>query len=129
MEAQFIHDGAAIDYVPTTATPAGSVIIQGQLVGITKRDIEADQLGTLHLTGVYDVVKAAVAVTAGAAVFWDAEANHATTVATDHAALGVAILPAGAADATVRVLLNAALHELFLSMLAQLQADVSELQS
>jgi predicted RecA/RadA family phage recombinase len=106
MEAQFIHDGAAIDYVPTAATPAGSVIVQGKLVGITKRDIEAGQLGTIHLTGVYDMNKASAALTTGTSVYWDATNKCVTATATNNTLLGTTVAPAGANDATARVLLN-----------------------
>ena len=43
--AQFIHDGDSIDYTPTSANvAAGDVVVQGDLVGIAKRDIPAGRI-------------------------------------------------------------------------------------
>ena len=38
-KAQFIHDGEVIDYTPTADVAAGNVVVLGDLVGVTKRDI------------------------------------------------------------------------------------------
>jgi len=43
--ATFIHDGNAIDYTPGSDVSAGDVVVQGELVGVTKRDIPANTLG------------------------------------------------------------------------------------
>ena len=82
--AQFIHDGDSIDYTPTSAdVAAGDVIVQGDLVGIAKRDIPAGALGALAVTGVFDMPKlanAGVTIAAGAKVYWDAlSPNRVTT--------------------------------------------------
>ena len=39
MQGQFIHDGKAVDFTPSADVGAGSIVVQGDLVGITKRDI------------------------------------------------------------------------------------------
>lgn len=109
--ARFIHDGNGIDYTPNTDLPAGSVVVQNDLVGITKRDIAAGQLGTLELTGVFDLPKATgtgEAIAAGAKVYWDAANSVATTDADEGANkyLGKTVAAAGDDDATVRVRLE-----------------------
>jgi len=88
MNATYIHEGNGIDYTPAADVAAGEVVVQGELVGITKRDIPAGTLGTLELTGVYDIAKATGASTAigvGLDVYWD-EGN---AVATTDSASGV----------------------------------------
>jgi len=108
--AQFIHDGDSIDYTPTIAdVAAGDVIVQGDLVGIAKRDIPAGTLGALAVTGVFDVPKASgvgTAIVAGAEVYWDAVNKRVTTTADGHEYLGKTVRAAADADATVRVRLE-----------------------
>ena len=106
MEARFIHDGKAIDFLSSANLPAGTVIVRDALVGITKLDIEADRLGTLHVSGVYDVVKGEVAIPLGSKVYWDAAAQKAVLAAGTNPQLGIAVLDAAAEDTMVRVLLG-----------------------
>jgi predicted RecA/RadA family phage recombinase len=110
--AKFIHDGDSINYTPTSAdVAAGDVIVQGDLVGIAKRDIPRNVLGALAVSGVFDLPKArgvGAAITAGAKVYWDA-GNSVATTDTDEGAnkyLGKAVRAAADADATVRVRLE-----------------------
>ena len=105
MQASFIHDGKTVDYTPTAAVEAGSVVVLGSLVGVTKVDIPANALGGLAVVGVFDVEKANVAITLGAKVYWDATAKKAN-LTTSGAPLGVAVADAVAADTTVRVRLG-----------------------
>ncbi len=57
MQAQYVHDGKAIDFTPDVDVAVGSIVIQGDLVGITKRDIKANTLGSLAVEGVFDIPK------------------------------------------------------------------------
>ena len=53
--ADFVQEGAAVDYTPTEDLVAGSVVVQGELVGFTKHDIKANTLGSIAVEGVFDV--------------------------------------------------------------------------
>jgi len=107
MIARYVQKGESIDYRPSAAVAAGDVVVQGSLIGVARLDIAANTLGSFAVVGVFDVAKAAGAIAAGAAVYWDA-ANHAATTATaGNPYLGKAVLAAEAADETARVLLNA----------------------
>jgi predicted RecA/RadA family phage recombinase len=106
MLARFIHEGKSVDFFPDTAIPAGSVIVQGSLVGVTKLDIPAGQTGALHVVGVYDIVKGSAAIPLGSKVYWDATTNTAVLTATGNALLGVAVAAAVAEDTSVRVRLG-----------------------
>ena len=79
MQARFIQDGTAVDYIPETDVAAGTVVVEGDLVGITKVDIPANRLGALHLFGAFDVVKSDGPATLGAKVYWDNTAKQAVT--------------------------------------------------
>lgn len=79
--AQFIHDGAAIDYTPVSAASAGDVVVIGDLVGVVKIDIAAGAEGALSVMGVFDMAKTSgggTAIAAGLPVYWDAT-NHVVT--------------------------------------------------
>jgi predicted RecA/RadA family phage recombinase len=106
MLARFIHEGKAIDFFPDTNIPAGSVIVQGSLIGVTKLDIPAGQLGAVHVVGVYDIVKSNVAIPLGSKVYWDAAAKQAVLNSTGNSLLGVAVAAAVTEDALVRVRLG-----------------------
>jgi len=106
MLAQFIHDGKAIDFLSSSDIPAGSVVIQGSLIGVTKVDIKANVLGALHVVGVYDLVKSNGAIPLGSPVYWDATVKKAVLTVTDNTLLGVAVADAVADDEVVRIRLN-----------------------
>ncbi len=106
MQARFIHDGKSIDFFPATDVPAGTVIVENDLVGVTKLDIPAGRLGALAVVGVFDVAKSDGAITLGSKVYWDQAAKQAVTTATGNKQLGIAIQAAEATDGTVRVRLG-----------------------
>lgn len=110
-QATFVHDGDAIDYTPGADVAPGDVVVQGDLVGIAKRQIKANTLGALSVTGVFDVAKEAVGgvtFSAGDKVYWDDTNNVAVTTDGGGAnkLLGKAVAAAADAAATVRVRLS-----------------------
>ncbi len=103
MQARFIHDGQAVDFFPVTDVPAGSVVIQGSLVGITKLDVKGGSLGAVAVVGVFDVEKSNEAIPLGSKIYWDEAAKKAVLTVTGNTLLGIAVLEATAEDTTVRV--------------------------
>jgi len=107
--ATFVHDGDSLDYTPGADVAAGAVVVQNDLVGVAKRAIPANTLGSLAVKGVFDCPKATgsgTAIAAGATVYWNAGTQQATTTSSGNKLLGKAIKAAADADATVRVRLN-----------------------
>ena len=105
--ADFVQEGAAVDYTPTEDLVAGSVVVQGELVGFTKHDIKANTLGSIAVEGVFDVVKdPAASISAGSKVYWDSTNTQAVTTATGNKLIGKSVAAAAANTATVRVRLN-----------------------
>ncbi|MCL2640723.1 MAG: DUF2190 family protein [Phycisphaerales bacterium] len=105
----FIQTGDNIDYTPSVDVPAGAVIVQGELIGVSKRPIPANTQGSLAVEGVFDFPKATTAGSAigvGVNVYWNATAQQATTTATGNKLIGKTIKAADVADATVRVRLT-----------------------
>jgi len=104
----FVQDGGAIDYTPSTIVIAGSVVVEEDLVGVTKLDIPANKKGALHVSGVYDFPKATGASTAialGKNVYWDVADQEAKEDDESGAnkLIGKTIKAAGDTDTTVRV--------------------------
>lgn len=111
MGAVFVHEGQAIDHTPAADLAAGEVVVQGELVGVTRLDIKAGDLGALAVTGVFDFPKqvgAAVTFATGDNAYWD-DANN-VAVSTDgagaNALLGKAVADAADIDEIVRVRLS-----------------------
>ena len=102
--ATFIHDGNAIDYTPGSDVSAGDVVVQHELVGVTKRDIPANTLGALAVTGVFDFPKPPIAFIAGEKAYWDDSA--AVPEAAGNTYIGKAVKAAAEGDGTVRVRLD-----------------------
>jgi len=111
-QTQFVHTGDAVDHTPSSDVSAGDVVEVGTLPLVARHDIPADTLGALAIEGVFDVVKATGAITAGALVYWDndgdpvggtAGSGAATTTATANNLMGRAVAAAASGDATVRV--------------------------
>lgn len=108
-EAQFVHDGEYIDYTPGSAVAAGAVVVQGELVGVAKGDMEANRLGALAVTGVFDFAKetsGGATFAVGVIAYWDATKKKATPTATGNKQIGKVVRAAAEADTTVRVRLS-----------------------
>lgn len=104
----FVQEGSAIDYTPVADVDAGVVVIQNDLVGITKRSIKANDQGALHVAGVFEFPKATGAGSAmdvGVDVYWDAVEQVAQTdsEAGANKKLGKTVLATVDADEFVRV--------------------------
>ena len=107
--ATFIQDGDSLDYTPGADVAAGAVVVQGDLVGVAKRPIPANTLGSLAVSGVFDFPKAtgaSTAIGAGVNVYWNAGTQVATTTASGNKLLGKTVRAAADADALVRVRLS-----------------------
>jgi predicted RecA/RadA family phage recombinase len=104
--AQFIQEGCSIDYTPGADVAAGAVVVQNDLVGVAKRPIAANTLGSLSVEGVFDFPKSTAggsAIAAGVTVYWNAGAQQATATAAGNKLLGKTVKAAADADTTVRV--------------------------
>ena len=109
--AEYVDIGNEIDYTPTADVAAGAVVVEGELVGVAKVAIAANQLGTLSVAGVFDFPKAtgaSTAITRGSNVYWDAADAVAKTDDESGAnkLIGKTVKAAVDADATVRVRLS-----------------------
>ena len=101
MKARYIQRGDSIDIIAVNDLNAGEIVHLGNLIGVTRLPIKAGMLGTLALSGVFDVVKpTGISFNQGSNVFWNGQAAHSGFL------LGIAIQNATAESDHVRILLN-----------------------
>jgi predicted RecA/RadA family phage recombinase len=114
-QAIFVNVGNTVDYVPGTAVPEGQIVVQGQLVGIAERPIDANAQGALTVRGVWNMVKKNEQIAAGAKLYWDAAGDPyngvagtgaLTTTVGANVYAGKAVLLAAATDERVLMLLE-----------------------
>jgi predicted RecA/RadA family phage recombinase len=111
MSVKYIQTGDAVDYTPGAKVSAGDVVVQGELVGVAKLDIQTGKLGALAVTGLFDFPKAAGAGTAiavGTRVYWDVaeQVAKADSEAGANKEIGKTVKAASDDDALVRVRLS-----------------------
>ena len=105
MQARYIQRGVSIDFLPDRVIAAGEIVIRNGLIGVARIPIKKGTLGSLALSGVFDVTKTVrCAFSVGAAVYWDA-ARHSAVTSGDML-LGLAAESSRLSDSHVRVLLN-----------------------
>ena len=105
-------DAKTIDYTrPEADVDAGSVEVTGTIAGVDVCGGEADELGALAISDVFDVVKITeTAYLVGATVYWNATANPqsgeagtgAATANVEDYVLGVCVVAAAEDATTVR---------------------------
>ena len=105
----YIQPGDSLTVTAPYAVTSGQGVLVGALFGIAAFDAAISSSVEVQTKGVFDVTKEpALAITAGARVFWDNTNRRITTTATSNFQVGIATQAALAADATVRVLLQRA---------------------
>ena len=108
-KAKFWQNGGHLDYVNSTgsAIEANTVILYGSRIAVAGGDIQNGAKGALIVEGVFEFPKDDAAITAGAAVYWDATDSVITATSTDNTLAGYAVAAAAADDAKVLVKINA----------------------
>jgi predicted RecA/RadA family phage recombinase len=107
--ATFLQNGDNIDYTPTSAVSAGDVVVQNDLVGVATRDIAANALGALSVSGVFSFPKATgsgSAISAGEKCYWNTSTSKAQTTASTYKLIGKCIAAASDDDTTVEIRLD-----------------------
>jgi predicted RecA/RadA family phage recombinase len=102
----FVHQGEAVDFSPETDLTAGSVVVRGELVGVTKHDIKSGKLGAIFVEGVFDFPKATgtgTAITLGANCYWDNTNQRATTTSSGNKLIGKSVKATTDSEAVVRI--------------------------
>ena len=100
-------DSLAVAVPYAGGVTSGQGVLVGALFGVTAVDGAQNATIEVQTAGVFDLTKQpALAIAAGARVFWDDTNRRITTTATGNFQVGIATQAALAADATVRVVLQ-----------------------
>lgn len=111
MYSMYQNYGHLVDYTPSADVAVGTVVVQGQLVGVAVAPLPAGRKNSIAVKGVFDFPKATgtgTAITAGAKVYWDATNKVVTTAAGTggvNVYVGKVVLAAADGDALVRAIL------------------------
>ncbi len=121
MATNYIQPGRTLTVTaPTGGVASGDGVLVGQLFGVAQHDAaEADELELLT-EGVVELAKATpLAIAAGDRLFWDATNKRLDKTATAQVCVGLAVLAAADADATVRLKLVASTPGRHMTAIAQ----------
>ena len=106
MANNYVQPGDVLDYTAVRDVPVGSLLVIGALAGVALTTIPAGQTGSVRVTGVFALPKAAGSVAAqGARAYLDGN-GQLTTEAGENAPVGVFAAPALAGALTCRIKLN-----------------------
>ena len=108
--AAFRREEGGFHFTPNADAAPGDVIVQNDLIGITKEAVPANMLGYAHSEGHFILPKASGASTGqalGLTCFWDATNLVVSLNAADGRRLGVIAEASADADTTVVVDVNA----------------------
>lgn len=104
--------------IPTGGISAGDFVAVGQLNGFyftdgdfpTTNTIESDSVTVVYRGRQVTATKASVAITQGDTLYWDSGSSVVTTASTGNTIIGVALLDAATAAATVEMLFDGMLE-------------------
>lgn len=102
----FVQPGDNLDLIAPRALVSGAGFLVGAIFGVASTDAAQNAPVVGVTRGVFDLPKAAGAITQGQKLYWDNAAFNVTTTAGGNTLIGAATQAAAAGDATARVKLN-----------------------
>ena len=105
----FVQPGENVDVIAPYAVTSGQGLLDGVEFSVAITDIANGAAGTGVTHGVFDIPKAAVAITRKTEAYWDNAARVVTNVAGGNTRIGIFQAAALAGDATARVKLIASI--------------------
>src|SRR5262245_19530776 len=115
-QAYYVHGERTTEkFTASGAKSSGDVVVVGTVAGVCTGGAANGELGSMDLTGTYDVAKITEqAFAVGATVYWNATADPvdgaaetgAATATVEDLVLGICTVAAGQDDARVRVKLQ-----------------------
>jgi predicted RecA/RadA family phage recombinase len=102
--AFYVQKGDLIDWIADDTYPAGSVVVQNNLIGVTTEPVVSGQRTALTTSGVVSILKASADIAAGKPVYWQSGDGNISEV-TDGKYIGLTTVASIATDDYVPVLL------------------------
>ena len=105
MKARYVQRGEALNFLNSTETVIGygEIVAIGNRMGGAGCDIPAGAVGTVHMTGVFELPKGAEAVAVGADLYLNGEGVTGTAPKEGAVAIGYAAAAAAQGDGFVPV--------------------------
>lgn len=105
MKARYWQKGEVLDYWNETEEiiSENTVILIGSRLGITGTLIAPGEVGTLHITGVFELEKVAEKIEIGQVVYYDADTDKITVTARSNVQVGFAVASSGEEETKVLV--------------------------
>lgn len=102
----FVQPGDNLELSAPRALVSGAAFLVGSILAVASTDAATGTTVVGVTKGVFDLPKAAGAITQGQKLYWDNAAFNVTTTAAGNTLMGAATQGAAAGDATARVKLN-----------------------
>ncbi|APZ52174.1 DUF2190 family protein [Salipiger abyssi] len=102
----YIQAGNVITFTAAATTAAGQGVLQGALFGVAATDAASGEEFEAAVTGVFELPKAAGALTKGQKVYWSSANANVTATATGNTLIGAVIEAAADAASLAKVRLN-----------------------
>lgn len=101
----FVKTGNTLTFIAVAAVVSGAGLLLGDagLFGVSTTTVAIGESGEADIEGVFELPKAAVAVDAFDAAYWDDTAKTVTNVATDNTKIGVFTETYASGDGTANV--------------------------
>ena len=108
-KASYWQRGETLDYTNETEDKieANSVIVLGDRIGVAGTDILPGELGSVHVTGVFEFPKGSGEIVVGTEVYYSESEGVITTDSSSDTKAGFAILTAADSETSVLVKINA----------------------
>lgn len=103
MKARYVQRSDSVDFIPEKDISAGEIVRLGNLIGVVKLPVAAGSLGSLALTGIFDIMKSgSESFSAGECVYCNPDGK----IGKKGILLGTAVQASPANTDSVRILLN-----------------------
>ena len=102
----FLFPGKVVPVLAPYALNSGDGAQVGVLFGVASAPAAINATVQLSRLGAFTLPKAAVAITQGAALYWDNTAKNLTTTVASNIKVGAALTAQVSGDATVQVILS-----------------------
>jgi predicted RecA/RadA family phage recombinase len=102
----YVQRGETVTLTAPASVLSGAGVLVGSIFGVAEYTAGSGDEVEVNLVGVFDLPKAAGAITQGAKVYWDNTAKNVTTTASGNSLIGAAVAAAANGASTVRVRLN-----------------------
>lgn len=98
----YVQRGDTLTLTAPAAVSSGDIVIVGGFIGVAACDAGNGEDVETQLVGVFELPKAAIAISQGDTLYWSSSNGNANKTASGNTLLGTAVADAASGAATVR---------------------------